>query len=61
METSFIGKLLNKFFYLRIKPLSLRFLQKRYKAMMRKASIQKASLFNNSSSDARKTLADAYT
>ena len=32
---------------LRNKPLSLRFLQKRYKAIMRKASLQKASLFNN--------------
>ena len=32
---------------LRIKPLSSCFLQKRYKSMMRKASLQKASLFNN--------------
>ena len=34
-------------YYLRNKPLSLRFLQKRYKARMRKASLQKASLFHN--------------
>ncbi|RMX47182.1 hypothetical protein pdam_00022255 [Pocillopora damicornis] len=36
-------------YQLRNKPYSFRFIQKRYKVRMRKASLQKASLFNSRS------------